>query len=132
MFQLGKADVGGVGLCPVDNELFPVEAEKFLGVGDKKAVAEHDLRRIIEFLMIQPVNTAEIRNAALGGHTCTAEKYDIRTVCDPFLKPRLLFVHKNLLIPGGGYAPRPMVSSGGGNTCVGSWSSRRSRSPACP
>ena len=44
-------------------------------------MAQDGLRRIIVFLVIQPVHTAEIRDAAFGGHTRTAKKDDVLTFC---------------------------------------------------
>ena len=53
---------------------FAVKFEKFLRPPVKKAAADDRLGGIVEFLMIQAVHAAEIRDPALGGDACAAEK----------------------------------------------------------
>src|SRR5699024_4780607 len=65
--------------------LFAVKTEEFLGVGNKKTVAEHDFRRIVKFLMVQAVDAAEIRDSALGRNARPAKKHDVAALLDqPF------------------------------------------------
>ncbi len=72
--QLGQTQVRRVGLCSLDNKLIPVEAVELLGALFPERVAQNLLGRVIVFLMVEPVHTAEVRDAALGGHARTAEK----------------------------------------------------------
>lgn len=60
--------VGGVGLGVQGQHFGPVEVVEFLGVRLVKCVAEHGLRRVFEFLAVQAVHTAEVRDAGFGGH----------------------------------------------------------------
>ena len=51
-----------------------IKLEKFLWMALEKAVADDRLGGIVEFLVIQAVHAAEIRDPALGGDACAAEK----------------------------------------------------------
>ena len=85
--------VGGVGLGVQGQHFGPVEVVEFLGVCLVKCVAEHGLRRVFEFLVIQAVHTAEVRDAGLGGHAGAAEKHDVVTGVCQFFQPADGFVH---------------------------------------
>ena len=75
--ELGQTEVGRVGLCAPDDELIAVEAVKLLGVRFPEGVAQDGLGRVVVFLMVEAVHAAKIRDAALGGHACTAKKDDV-------------------------------------------------------
>ena len=85
--------VGGVGLGVQGQHFGPVEVVEFLGVRLVKCVAEHCLRRVFEFLVIQAVHTAEVRDAGFGGHAGAAEKHDVVAAVCQFLQPADGFVH---------------------------------------
>ena len=58
----------------VETEHFvAVKAEKLLWFLHIKCVAQDCLWRIVILLVIESVNTPEIRDSALGRHTCPAE-----------------------------------------------------------
>jgi hypothetical protein len=57
-------------------------------VREEETVAENGLRGIIEFLMVQPVHTAEIGNSRLRADTGTAEKDNGITFLDPVFEGR--------------------------------------------
>ena len=59
--------VRGIGLGIQGEHFGPVKTVKFLGMGQKKAVAEDRFRRRIILLMIQPVHAAKVGNAAFRG-----------------------------------------------------------------
>ena len=69
--------MGGVGLCPLYDQLVAVKTVKFLRVFLPEGMAEDGFGWVVIFLMIEPVHAPEIRDAALGGHTGSAKKYDI-------------------------------------------------------
>lgn len=71
--QLRQAQVGAVGPGPVNDELVTVEFVVLLRMRHEEGVAQDRLGRIIIFLVIQAVHTAEIRDAALGRDAGTAE-----------------------------------------------------------
>ena len=50
---------------------------------DEKVVAQYDLRRECVLLIVEPVDTSEIRNAALGADTGAAEKYNVVALVYP-------------------------------------------------
>ena len=82
LFQGRQPQMGGVGLGPVNDELFAVEVKEFGGVLHKEGVGKHGLRRIAEGLVVQTVHAAEIRDAALGGNTGAAEKHQAAAFLD--------------------------------------------------
>ena len=74
---LGQLFVGGVGLGVQGQHLGPVEVVKFLHVALVKAVAEHGLRRVFEFLMVQAVHAAEVLDAGFRADPGPAEEDDV-------------------------------------------------------
>ena len=64
--QPGQAQMGRVGPGVFHNELIPIELVKLLGVLFKKRMRENGFGRVVVFLMIQAIHTAEIGDAALG------------------------------------------------------------------
>jgi len=86
LLQLRQGLMGPVGLCIGEQHLIPVEPVKFLGSSHIEGVAQNGLRRVCILLVIQTVGTPEIRDLALGGHACTAEKYDILTLRKPLFQ----------------------------------------------
>ena len=82
--ELGQTEVGRVGLCAPDDELITVKAVKLLGVRFPEGVAQDGLGRVVIFLMVEAVHAAEIRDAALGGHACTAKKDDVLALRNDF------------------------------------------------
>ena len=76
-FQPGQPQVGRVGLCALYNQLIPVKTVKLLGVLLPERVAQNLLGRVIVFLVVQPVHTAEIRDTALGGNARPAKENNV-------------------------------------------------------
>ena len=74
---LGQLFVGGVGLGVQGQHLGPVEVVKFLHVALVKAVTEHGLRRVFEFLMVQAVHAAEVLDAGFRADPGPAEEDDV-------------------------------------------------------
>ena len=95
--QAGQHPVGRVGLGVGEEHLIVVEAVKLLGVFAVKAVAQNGFRRIIILLVVQPVHTAEIRNAALGGDAGAAKKDDVIIFFDDLDKAIGFFRHISFL-----------------------------------
>ena len=93
--QLGQLFVGGVGLGLQAEHLVPVKAVEFLRPGVEKGAAEDLLRRVVVLLVVQPVHTAEIGDAALGGHPRPAEKDDGAALVHPLLQSRDLIGQGN-------------------------------------
>ena len=81
LFQLCQTQVCGVGLGSLYNELIAVKPVELFRVPFPEGVAENGLRRVVVFLVIQPIHTAEIRDAALGGHSRPAKKDDAAALC---------------------------------------------------
>ena len=73
-FKLCKFEVRRIRFSVRAQHFCAVESIKFLRLFHEKAVAENSLGRIIPLLIVKTVNTSEIRNTALGGNSCTAEK----------------------------------------------------------
>lgn len=86
LLQLCQGLMGPVGLRIGEQHLIPVEPVKFLGSSHIEGVAQNGLRRVCILLVIQTVSTPEIRDLTLGGHACTAKKYDILTLRKPLLQ----------------------------------------------
>jgi hypothetical protein len=80
--------VAGVRLRILVDQLVLVEFEEIPGVSHIERVRDHLLRRDspAEVLIVQTVGTSEVRNAALRGDTCAAEKYYIVTLVNYLLK----------------------------------------------
>ena len=74
--QLCQPQVGSVGLCPLHNELIPVEPVELLGVLLPEGMAQDGLGRVIVLLVVQAVHAAEIGDAAFGGDPRAAKKDD--------------------------------------------------------
>ena len=89
--QLRQLPVGGVGLRTGDQQLFPIEVEKFLRVVFVEGVAQHDLRGIGELLVVEAVHAAEVGDARLSAHAGASEKYDVVALVDPLLQLFQLF-----------------------------------------
>ena len=123
LLQLRQLQMGSIGLGVGKEHLVVVEAVELLRILLEEGVAQNGLRGILVLLVVQAVHAAEIRDAALGGHARPAEKDDILTLVDPFLELFQFLIHTKPLLT---------ALSGGGSRCGGSWSSRRSRTPACP
>ena len=67
LLQFRQFQVRGIGLGIQGSVSGPVKTVKFLGMGQKKAVAEDRFRRRIILLVIQPVHAAKVGNAAFRG-----------------------------------------------------------------
>ena len=65
--------------------LIPVKPVKLLRPADEIGVAEDRLRRLAVLLVINPVHTSEIGDAALGRYTRSTKKNDIITLSNPLL-----------------------------------------------
>ena len=91
--QFRQFSVGGVGLGIGADHFGPVEPIELLRFPVEKAAAENGLRRIIILLVVQTVHTAEIGNAAFGGHAGAPEKDDGAAVVDPLLQDLDGFFH---------------------------------------
>ena len=92
LFQLRQLFVGGVGLCRQADHLVPVEPVELCRMPVKIGAAENRFRRYVVLLVIQAVLTAEVRNPALGGNTCSAEKHNAVSCIDLLLQ-LLYFFH---------------------------------------
>ena len=88
--ELRQTQMRRVGLCSLDDELIAVEAVELLGALFPEGVAQDRLGRVIVFLMVEAVHTAEVRDAALSGHARTAEKDDVLALRNDFFQ---LFNH---------------------------------------
>ena len=86
--QFGQPQMGGIRLGPVDDELLAVKIVKFGRVGLVKRMGEHRLGRILEFLVVQPIYRAKIRDAALGRNARPAEKYKAAGIPQNFFQCR--------------------------------------------
>ena len=65
LFERSKLFVRLVRLVVEREHFFAIKAEEILRVLIEKRVAQDRLRRVVEFLVVQAVCTAEIRNAGL-------------------------------------------------------------------
>ena len=83
LLQSGEHAVRDVRLKAEREHFFAVEPVKILRIIQKEAVADDRLGRIVEFLVVQAVHTAEIGNAAFRADACAAEKHHALTLCDP-------------------------------------------------
>ena len=104
--QRRQPPVGRIGHRAVHDELLAVEIKKFCGVPLIKAVGEHRLGRVFEFLVIQPVHRAEIRDAALGRYARAAEKHHVFCARQNFFQcrnhaklPLSLFLQMDYTVP---------------------------------
>ena len=79
----------------IRDELGAVKAEKLFGVPLKERMAQNRLRGIFVLLPVQPVCTAEIRDAGLRGHARAAEKDDVVAPGDPLAEHRDIVLHGN-------------------------------------
>ena len=86
--QLCQPQVGSVGLCPLHNELIPVEPVELLGVLLPEGVAQDGLGRVIVLLVVQAVHAAEIGDAAFGGDPRAAKKDDAVALGNDFFQCR--------------------------------------------
>ncbi len=82
LFQPGQFLVGCVGLCVQKEHFTAVKTVKFSRVLAVETVAQDGLRRIVVLLVVQAVHASEVRNTALRGHACPAEKHDIVMLLD--------------------------------------------------
>ena len=82
LLQLCQPQMGGVGLCPLYDQLVAVKTVKFLRVFLPEGMAEDGFGRVVVFLVVQPVHAAEIRDAALRRNARTAEKDDAAAFCN--------------------------------------------------
>ena len=76
LLQLRKLAVRGIRELVQREHLVLIELVELLGLVKEERMAQNDLRGIVVFLIVQSVDTAEIRNAALGRNTGAAEKDD--------------------------------------------------------
>ena len=74
--ELRQTQMRRVGLCSLDDELIAVEAVELLGALFPEGVTQDRLGRVIVFLMVEAVHTAEVRDAALGGNARPAKEHD--------------------------------------------------------
>ena len=72
----------------MDDELLAVKIVKFGRVGLVKRMGEHRLGRILEFLVVQPIYRAKIRDAALGRNARPAEKHKVAGIPQNFFQCR--------------------------------------------
>ncbi len=72
--QLRQLAVRRVGLCVQSEHFVLIKTVKFLRLRHKERMTEDGLRRIIIFLIVQTVDTAEVRDSAFRRHARTAEK----------------------------------------------------------
>ena len=77
LFQLGQLFVRGIGFCICKKHFVTVKPIKFSGVSAVEGMTQDGFGGIIILLMIQTVHTPEIRDAALGGDACAAEKNNV-------------------------------------------------------
>jgi hypothetical protein len=61
--------MGLVWLYPWYNHLAPIELEELLSVASEKTRGQNNLWRIIILLVIQTINTSEIRDSAFSRYT---------------------------------------------------------------
>ena len=94
LLPLGQLPVGGVGLCPGGQHLGPVKIVKLRLAAHIEAVAQDGFRRVLEFLVIQAVHAAEIRNPGFGGYPGSAEKDDAFRLCHPLPQGFDLLCHQ--------------------------------------
>ena len=64
--ELRQTQMRRVGLCSLDDELIAVEAVELLGALFPEGVTQDRLGRVIVFLMVEAVHTAEVRDAAFS------------------------------------------------------------------
>ena len=83
LFERGELFVRLVRLIVQREHLFTVKFEEIFRVLIEKRVAQDRLGRIVEFLVIQAVRAAEVRDAGLGRHARAAEKHDVVTFGNP-------------------------------------------------
>jgi len=83
-FQLRERVMRFVGLYVRVEHLVAVEFVKLLGMFEEKLVTEHQLGRIVVFLVVKSVRTAEIGDAALGGYARASEEYDSIALVNQF------------------------------------------------
>jgi hypothetical protein len=81
--ELRKLAVRGVRLHVQRQHLLLVEPVEILGVLVEERVAEDRLGGIVEFLVVEPVHAAEVRDAGLRGHARAAEEHDVIAFRDP-------------------------------------------------
>ena len=93
LFPLGQLVMGGIGPGFGAEQLLAVEVVKLLGVFFVKGVAEHGFRRILEFLVVQPVYAAEIPDTGLCADTGSAEKDNVVAGIYQFLQFANIFLH---------------------------------------
>ena len=79
--QLCQPQVGGVGLCALHDELIAVKAVELLRVFLPEGVAQDRFRGVGVLLVVKPVHTAEVRDAALGGDARPAKEHDAAAFC---------------------------------------------------
>ena len=84
--KLRKTQMNAVGLHALDDELGAMEAVILLRVFDEKAVAQDRLGRVFPLLVVQTVDTAEIRDPAFRTDARAAEKDDVVAFRDPFFE----------------------------------------------
>ena len=86
-FELGQRFVAVIWLRVLIDELVLVELEEVFRVSLIECVGYHLLRRdrSAEVLVVDTVGAPEIRDAALGGHACAAEEYDVVALVDYLL-----------------------------------------------
>ena len=73
--KLRKLDVRDIRFYAIKKDLFSVKTIKLFRIFHKKRVTDDFLGRIIILLIIQSVNTAEVRDTALGRHTGSTKEY---------------------------------------------------------
>ena len=83
LLPLCENPVGDVGFKAQRQHFLPVKPEEILRVPLIKAVADDSLRRVVEFLVVQPVHAPEIRDSGLRTHSRAAEKDDAVTLLHP-------------------------------------------------
>ena len=77
-FQLCEFQMRGVRLNAFDDEFFAIEAIELGGIIAEEVRAQNLFGRIIPFLMIQSIDTAEVGDSTFGRHASPTEKHNRR------------------------------------------------------
>ena len=75
--------MGCIRFCIWKQHTVFIEAVELFRILYVKAVTDDPLRRVLIFLIIQSVHTAEIRYAAFRRNTGSAKEYDVVAFIDP-------------------------------------------------
>ena len=79
----GQDLMGDIGFKAQRQHLLPVKPEEIRGPPLVEGVGDDGLRRIVKFLGIQAIHTAEIRDARFRAYPRAAEKDNAAALADP-------------------------------------------------